>query len=637
MARRIPISQAAVTLLMLTSSGYCADAPTVKQTMAFQPKQKDVEFETPTAEQLPKCKVDKEDRGRAVGWVVLGAEGQVLRRFVDSDADGQVDQWRYFNHGIEVYRDIDTNKNNKPDHYRWLNLGGTRWGIDTDEDGQVDVWKVLSAAEASREAIRAITSGNDAALQALLITAEDLKSLGVEKQIASKLLASAQEAPKKARASMQKSKILTPATKWMKFDAQMPGTIPTDDGKATTDLQVYENAMVIIEVGKQSGLVQIGEMVRVGDVWKLTQAPMPIEGSDSEVLAGGFLMQPVFAESVAAAGATPPPELQKLLDELQAWDEKPPAPSAGREALARYNSGRADLLLKIYKLSDSDEEKIQWMKQMIDGLSATVQTGAYPEGLPRLKTLETDLRKGSAKSPLISYVAYRRIFAEYSVDLQKAEAEQRAEVQKAWLKALEDFIAEYPQAEDTSDAMLQLAMNDEFMGKGKDAVEWYQRIVKEKAKSAAAAKAQGALTRLNLKGKPVTFAGPGLTGGNITTAAYQGRSAVLVMYWATWCQPCTEELPELRALYNQYHSQGFEIIGISLDISKEPVAPFLAQQKVTWPQIYQPGGLESPLAVQFGVFSPPVMVLIDKDGKVVSRNSSSAELKNLLPQLLKGK
>ena len=48
----------------------------------------------------------------------------------------------------------------------------------------------------------------------------------------------------------------------MKFDAQMPGMIPADDGKAKVDLQVYENAMTIIENGKQSNLVQIGEMIR---------------------------------------------------------------------------------------------------------------------------------------------------------------------------------------------------------------------------------------------------------------------------------------------------------------------------------------------------------------------------------------
>ncbi|MFO0918923.1 MAG: TlpA disulfide reductase family protein [Planctomycetaceae bacterium] len=91
------------------------------------------------------------------------------------------------------------------------------------------------------------------------------------------------------------------------------------------------------------------------------------------------------------------------------------------------------------------------------------------------------------------------------------------------------------------------------------------------------------------------------------------------------------------AFYNQYHDDGFEIIGVSLDIDKQAVEQYVTQNKITWPQIYQPGGLDSPLAVQYGIFSPPVMFLLDKSGKVISRNITVAELKQQLPQLLKGK
>lgn len=645
MSRRIPVGKAAATLLMMTAFGYSAPPPTMEQIFKYQPKQKDVEFETPSKDNFSKCKIELEKRGKAEGWVVLGPEGQVLRRFVDVGGSGKVNQWRYFNHGIEVYRDIDTNKNNEADQFRWLNIGGSRWGIDTNEDGKIDAWKSLSAAEASREAIRAITTGDDAALAALLVTPEDLKSLGVEKQVASKLLESVGDAPKKVRAMLAKSKVLTPHSRWMKFDAEKPGTIPADDGKANQDLQVYENAMAIVETGKQSGLVQIGEIVRVGEVWKLTQIPLPIE-NEKTVLASGLLMQPQVAEgSGAAATAAVSPQLQKLLDELQKWDENPPALSSSpnptaqanyRIALAKYNSGRADLIVKIYNLADTEEEKTQWMKQLIDGLSATVQTGAYPEGLERIKTIEKEVHKGNAKSPLIPYVTYQRIFAEYTVDLQNAKEDKRTEVMTAWLDGLKSFIEKYPNAEHVPDAMLHLAMNDEFMGRAKEATAWYKRIVEEKSKSAAAPKAEGAMRRLGLKGKSVTISGPGLKGGTVSTANYAGK-VVLVMYWATWCQPCTEELPELRALHNQYGPSGFEIIGVSLDMTKDQVPEFLANKKVPWPQIYQPGGLESPLAIQYGVFSPPLMILIDKDGKVVSRNSSVAELKNTLPMLMKGK
>ena len=63
--------------------------------------------------------------------------------------------------------------------------------------------------------------------------------------------------------------------------------------------------MAILDSGGKPGLVQVGELVRVGDVWKLTQIPQPIEGNNV-TMAGGILMQPTLAASVATASDTPP-------------------------------------------------------------------------------------------------------------------------------------------------------------------------------------------------------------------------------------------------------------------------------------------------------------------------------------------
>ena len=153
----------------IPSETRAAPTPAVKETMAFLPKQKDVEYETPKPDEYAKCKVELERKGKASGWIVLGPAGQILRKFLDTDGDNKLDQWRYYNHGIEVYRDIDTNDNEKVDQSRWLNLGGSRWGIDQNEDGRIDTWKILSAAEASKEAIRAMVAGDDSALQSVFI------------------------------------------------------------------------------------------------------------------------------------------------------------------------------------------------------------------------------------------------------------------------------------------------------------------------------------------------------------------------------------------------------------------------------------------------------------------------------------
>lgn len=637
---------ASFTLVAVVSA---AAPPSVETTMRFTPRQRDVEYDIPTPAEYAKCKVDAERNGKSFTWVVFGPEGQVLRRFVDSDGDNQFDQWRYYRHGIEVYRDLDTNANGKPDQARWLNLGGTRWGVDLNEDGRINQWKVLSAAEASRVAIQAMTTGDTALLQTLMVTADDLRALGVHSQLSTKLLESANSAAADMRDVMSKSKVLTSQSRWMRFDAQMPGVIPADEGKARNDLYVYENAMVVIETGGsasgqgQPALVQIGEMVRVGEVWKLTKVPTPIEANSTSITAGGILMQPVLGDPNTDLIAAPSPEVQKLVEALQKLDQAQPQLGVAKPAeLSAYNSQRADLLLRLMSLANSEEEKAQFLKQCVDGLAAAVQTDSYPEGLQRLKTMEAE-QKRVPRSTVLPYVTYRRIMSEYSIDMKTAEGDKQQQVQENWLKSLSDFIEAYPEAEDSGDAMLQLAVAQEFSGKLKDATDWYARLAKDKSGSTAAVKAQGAIRRLEMKGKPFALTGQGLTGGPINTAAYRGKT-VLVFYWATWCQPCQADLPALRALYQQYQSRGFEIVGVCLDIpagtrpqQAAQLQQYLNSHRVTWPQIYEEGGLDSPPATQYGIISLPTMFLIDNKGIVVSRSSSVEELKSVLPQLVTGR
>lgn len=626
--------------LCLAVQAAAADTPSVEVTLKFRPVQKDVDYETVEPGEYGKCQVQVEKKGKMSGYVVLGPAGQILRRFTDSDGDGQVDQWRYYQHGIEVYRDIDTNRNNKADQMRWLNTGGTRWGIDANEDGRIDSWKVLSAEEASREAVRALVGGDEAAMRELLLTPDDAKALGIIPALTAKLRESASDAGKKMRAAMTNSKSINSQTKWMRFDALSPSLIPADEEKATRDLVVYENAMAIVDTKGQSSLVQIGELVRVGEVWKLTQVPVPIDGNTVRIAAGGVLMQPLIQQ--LSPGVTSPvagtvsPEMQKLLDELQKVDAKVPPPNAPRAQQVEYTQQRLRVLTQLVSASETDEDRNQWLKQMVEGISIAAQTGIDPDWAKRLNAIEADVRKKSPASPLLSYIAFRRLLAEYNKRLQDTEPDKRQEVQKWWLEQLADFVKKYPDAEDAPDAMLQLAITEEFSGHMDESLEWYTRLVRQHKDTPSAVRAAGAIRRLDLKGKLLNFSGPGLNGGTVDLAKYRGQ-VVLVLFWATWCQPCTEDLPQLRALYQQYHDQGFEIVGVNIDATREPIKPYLTQHRVTWPQIYAPGGLEGEPATAFGIISLPTMFLVDQDGKVLNRAATVEDLKTSLPELLPSK
>jgi thiol-disulfide isomerase/thioredoxin len=615
-----------------------ADGPTVEQMLtAYRPMRPDVEIETPPRSEFSKCKKTVENNGKTSAWVVLGPAGQVLRRFADTDGDHLVDQWRYYNHGLEVYRDIDTNHNKRPDEHRWLNTGGSRWGVDAKEDGGIDSWKVLSPEEAVREALFAMIHDDERLLQSVLVTRDELKTIGVADSYADKIMTALSESTRKVRDAVSSSKILSDHAATVRADNLNPGTIPAEEGKTRDDLIVYENSMAIVESNGKTGLVQVGELVRIGDVWKLTQVPQPIEGQNAQVMAGGVLMQPTLA-AVAAVGANPAgpapsAEMQKVLTQLQELDQKAPVPTAPPTALASYNAKRADLLSQLVAMSKSEEERNQWMRQMIDSITSAVQIGAFPEGLDRLKSLEAELKDAKPKSVMIPYVTYRRLLADYTSQQKGATSNaKQQDIQKWWRGQLENFTKDFPSAEDAPEALLQLAITNEFAGQLADAKKWYE-LAKQHPDSKPGQRAAGALRRLSLKGKPFQFSGPMLGGGKFNAAGYRGK-VLLVTYWSTWCTACTQDVPVLKALYEKYGDRGFEIVGVNLDITEAPIEGYLKQNKIAWPQVFEPGGTDSGPATAFGVIVPPLMILVDRQGQVDTISTMIDDIKSAVPALM---
>ncbi|MBL4884865.1 MAG: redoxin domain-containing protein [Planctomycetaceae bacterium] len=616
------------------------ESPSPTLALSFRPVQKDVEYELIDKADHAKCKVEVERIGKASGWVVYGPQGQILRRFQDTNADNVVDRWRYYHRGYEVYRDMDSNFNNKVDQSRWMNIAGTRWGLDQNEDGKIDQWKMISAEEVTREAIQAMAAGDAARLSLVVINKNDIATLGIQPEFANKILAKVEKLPETMKTRLSQSKTINEKTKWVRFDSSMlmPFVIPADEGKAKLDLHVYENVMAIIETAGTTGFVQMGEVVRVGDVWKLTQVPAPVEGDTMQVTEGGTLMQPKVGSTTPAmtADSQVSDKTRKLLTDLQQLDGKAPTPQSSAADLATYNSLRVEILRGLLADSKTEQERTQWLTQMIDGLAAAVQTGKYVEGAKKLAAIEADLKKQRPNSELVPYTTYRRLLADYSTRIQAAQAdnEKSEELHKWWLDQLKTFVTEYPKSKDSADALLQLAIFEEFSGEIDQAKQWYQKLDINHALTDSGKRAKGALKRLDMVGKPLVLKGTGIDGQPIDLSTYRGKT-VLVIFWATWCQPCTEDLPQIKAIYEQYRAKGFEIIGINLDTQKEGIAPYIAQNGNSWKHITESDGLEGEAAIEFGIISVPTMFLIDPQGNVISNASSVEELKEKLPTLIK--
>jgi thiol-disulfide isomerase/thioredoxin len=622
-----------VTFACLLNTRVVAAEVTAEQALALKPIQDDVDFDTPDDEQTAKCTVRSKSDGGASGWIVLDPLGQQLRRFLDTNGDNRVDLWCYYKAGIEVYRDIDGDFNGKADQYRWLGTGGTRWGLDENEDGRIDRWKMISAEEVTAEVIAALRTRDADRFRRLLLSPSELDSLGLGEQRREELERQIDAAAGgfANRASQQTA--VTANSTWLNFGASQPGVMAAGWEGSTKDVIVYDSVSAIVETGGKPQQIAVGTLVQVEGGWRLIELPADINSDQTASVPGGYFFQASIVRPEVMAGTEGISEaVQKLIRDLETV-EKALESASGPDQLAKLNASRADILARLVENSANGEEREAWLRQFADSVSAAVQSGGYPSGVQRLKGLTEQLEKVAPTSSVTAYVEFRYLAANYAYKLSQANADY-AKIQEEWLSDLAQHVADYPRGEDAAEAMLQLAVGEEFAGNADKAIAWYGKILASFGDSPHASKAAGAKTRLESVGKTIPLYGPTLDGKTVSLNQYAGRT-VLIHYWATWCEPCKQDMTLLRQLQAKYAKQGFELIGVNLDSDRAAAVDYLQRSGLRWPQLYEPGGLDSRLATELGILTLPTMILVGKDGKVLNRNIHAAELDEELGKRLR--
>lgn len=109
----------------------------------------------------------------------------------------------------------------------------------------------------------------------------------------------------------------------------------------------------------------------------------------------------------------------------------------------------------------------------------------------------------------------------------------------------------------------------------------------------------------------------------------QGKKYVLIDFWASWCNPCRKEIPNLKKLYAQYSGKGFEIVSISIDQKKADWEKALKEEGLTWPNFLDETGVAALYKVKF----VPTMYLITADGVMVGENLRGEALATKLKEL----
>lgn len=118
------------------------------------------------------------------------------------------------------------------------------------------------------------------------------------------------------------------------------------------------------------------------------------------------------------------------------------------------------------------------------------------------------------------------------------------------------------------------------------------------------------------------FSLPDLQGRKLELSAYRGK-VVLLDFWATWCDPCREEIPHFVDLQNKYGNRGLQVIGVSMDDGPEPVRDFYQRFTMNYPVVMGNAKLGEAYG---GVLGLPIAFLIGRDGLICARHIGATDI-----------
>ncbi len=220
-------------------------------------------------------------------------------------------------------------------------------------------------------------------------------------------------------------------------------------------------------------------------------------------------------------------------------------------------------------------------------------------------------------------------------DVQKEAMKKKSEGQAAVMAELEKGVRqlqkEFPKRNELYEMLLMIASSSDDTKKTREiAKEISESSASDELKTGAA----DLIKKLDRVGKPLAISFKSVDGREVDTTKMTNK-VILIDFWATWCGPCVQEIPNVKAAYDKLHSKGFEIIGLSFDQDKSKLEKFVAEKKMGWPQYFDGKGWQNKYGQEFGISSIPTMWLLDKKGilrDVNAREDLTAKVEKFLAE-----
>ncbi len=119
------------------------------------------------------------------------------------------------------------------------------------------------------------------------------------------------------------------------------------------------------------------------------------------------------------------------------------------------------------------------------------------------------------------------------------------------------------------------------------------------------------------------------------TDEFAKHKVTVIDFWASWCGPCRQEMPNLVKIYDKYKEKGLGIVGVSLDEDKSEWTEAVSSMNMTWTQLSDLQGWHNAAAQMYGIQAIPFTVLVDSTGTVIGSGLRGEQLEAVIEKLLK--